>query len=79
DRHQSVMVVAHDPGLHQAALALLAADQKGRRKLLARVQAKFPTGALLGMTFEAATWADVRPSAGALTSFMRPRDLGAGD
>lgn len=77
DRHHSVMVVAHDPGLHEAAVALLASDQKNRRKAFARVKAKFPTGALLGMTFDADTWAEVRPGFGKLCMFVRPRDLDA--
>jgi phosphohistidine phosphatase len=79
DRHCSVMIVAHDPGLHEAAVALLAAAQKGKRKEAARVRAKFPTGALLGITFDAETWAEVRPGFGRLAMFIRPRDLGGRD
>ena len=39
------------------------------------LEAKLPTGALVTLTFETASWAGVGPSAGELSGFVVPREL----
>ena len=49
---------------------------RGRDDLLnAILAAAYPTCALAGIEFDAACWPDVRPGAGRLTCFVRPRAL----
>jgi phosphohistidine phosphatase len=69
---RSVLVIAHNPGLQDLALALTGdGDEDARR----RVGEKLPTGSLVTLTFRAETWADVEPGAGELTGFVVPREL----
>lgn len=68
----SAMVVAHNPGLHDLAVALASS---GDPTLLKRLGSKFPTGALVVLTSEAANWKDIRNGGLHLEDFVRPRDL----
>jgi phosphohistidine phosphatase len=67
-----VMVVAHDPGLHQLAMELAGA---GDPDLLGALAKKFPTGALAVIDFDVPTWSKVRRGAGRLRLFMSPKRL----
>ena len=73
DRHASAMMIGHNPGCHLLAAALAG---EGPADLLDRLAAAYPTGALAGIDFDAASWTDVRPGAGRLDCFVRPRALG---
>jgi phosphohistidine phosphatase len=64
---RSVMVIGHNPGLHDLAL-ILARDG-------AAVREKFPTGALATLTFRGAGWDALDRGGAELTDFIRPRDL----
>jgi phosphohistidine phosphatase len=70
DKAHRLLLAAHNPGLEQ--LALLLARPGGTRELIA---AKYPTGALAELRFDAARWRDVAPGDGILARFIRPRDL----
>jgi phosphohistidine phosphatase len=72
DAVEQVMVVAHNPGLHDLARRLVDAGPAEARAALAE---KYPTGALVVITFAGAGWADVAAGAGTLRQFIRPRDL----
>ena len=76
DSAASLMIVGHNPGLEDCAAALLGhnadADERARRVLLAE---KFPTGALAVIACDISRWRDLAPGCGALTAFIRPRDL----
>ena len=61
----SVLVVGHNPTLHELALVLT-----GREDELDR----FPTGALASVTF-AAPWVELAAGAGELESLVIPREL----
>jgi phosphohistidine phosphatase len=61
----SVLVVGHNPTLHELALALT-----GRENALER----FPTGALASVAF-AARWADLAEGTAELEAFVVPRGL----
>jgi phosphohistidine phosphatase len=67
-----VLMVGHNPGLHALALALTGS---GKRKDLAALASKFPTGALAVIDFEAGSWSDIKPGSGRLRLFMTPRRL----
>jgi phosphohistidine phosphatase len=67
----SVLVVGHNPGLGNLALGLVAA---GDARLRARMETKFPTGALASLTL-AAAWRDLRWGTATLVDYVVPRDL----
>ena len=71
-----VLLVGHNPGLEQLALALALKPQsiaeKGRAQKLAQ---KFPTAALAVFAFEVKSWKEIRPGSGHLVDFTRPKDV----
>jgi phosphohistidine phosphatase len=70
----SVMIVGHNPGLEDLALELIG---DGDASALARLHAKFPTGALATLVVPG-TWKALAPGRATLTAFVVPRDLPAG-
>ena len=69
---ERLMVIAHNPGTHDLAVSLAAF---GEDRLLDRLGRKFPTGAIAVLEFEGDAWSAVRPGAGRLVDFVRPKDL----
>jgi phosphohistidine phosphatase len=71
-----LLLIGHNPGLGQLAIALAlqpqSAAERARAETLAR---KFPTAALAVLDFESADWSGVKPGLGKLADFVRPRDL----
>ena len=74
DATARLLVVGHAPGLGELAL-WLAGD--GREGALARMQAKFPTGALAVLRLPGADSWDLARRSGFLDAFLTPRELGA--
>ena len=72
DRHGSAMMIGHNPGFHLLASALAG---EGPDDLLHGLAAGYPTAALAGIEFDAASWSGIEPGAGRLTCFVRPRSL----
>ena len=68
----SVMIVAHNPDLHELALSL-AAD--GAPADVAMLRRTFPPGALATLTLEIEAWSGVRPGSARLDEFTTPIDL----
>jgi phosphohistidine phosphatase len=66
-----VLVIGHNPGVHELAIALAAHSP---RTLRARVSAKFPTAAVASYRFDG-SWAGIGHAAVALTDFVTPADL----
>ncbi len=66
---RAAMIVGHNPGLHDLALAL--ADDDGRADL----EESLPTGALVTFDLPVAAWAETTRGCARLVSFVRPRDL----
>jgi phosphohistidine phosphatase len=64
----SLMLVGHNDGIHQFALALAGADD------LARL-AGFPPGALALFEFDIASWRALRPRTGRLAAYVDPDQL----
>ncbi len=76
DRIGVLMVVGHNPGLEQLALALAATPlEKKLRKRYDAMDEKFPTSALAVIDFHVARWIDVTLGSGELDAFVRPKDL----
>ena len=75
DSISNVMLIGHNPGLHEAGLALISRAGRGRVKALDLLRTKFPTAALCALTFEVPTWKKVSTGMGTLSAFIRPRDL----
>jgi phosphohistidine phosphatase len=68
----SVMVVGHNPTLHDLAIMLAGG---GDPDLLVRLETKFPTAALATLAFEG-EWRDLYPGVAALEALVTPKDLG---
>ena len=69
----SVMVVGHNPGLEDLAVELIG-DGHGDEHVLARLHAKFPTGALATLHLRC-DWSGLAPGRATLTAFVVPKDL----
>lgn len=67
---ERLLVAGHNPGLEQLALML---TQPGA--LRDALEEKYPTATVAEIALPAERWADVRAGGGALTRFIRPRDL----
>jgi phosphohistidine phosphatase len=71
ERAECVLLIGHNPGLHNLALAL--ADSASRKALPPR-GGKFPTGALATFCFDG-TWNELRPGGAAVKTFMTPKAM----
>jgi len=71
-----VLVIGHNPGLHELALDLAPDDDDPQRQAMA---AKFPTAALAGFEIKAAHWAALRPGENRLLRFVTPAMLARED
>ncbi len=69
----SVLVVGHNPGLHELAVLLL---HSGAGALARRLKDSMPTGALAVFELDGA-WAALGPGAARLVEFVTPKELGA--
>ena len=74
DGADHVLLVGHNPGLEELVL-LLVPDGGALRD---QVEIKFPTATLAEMTFDIASWDEVRAGGATLARFVRPRDLDPG-
>lgn len=70
EKAESVLMVGHNPGLHDLALAL--ADTASRRALPPPA-GKFPTAALVAFTFEG-PWKELRSASAQLVAFVAPEE-----
>jgi phosphohistidine phosphatase len=66
-----LMIVGHNPGMHELVLLLA----NGPRDLREEAAAKFPTGAMAEISFDVGYWSDVTPGSGFIRSFLKPREL----
>ena len=71
-----LMLVGHNPGLHELGLALIGqpdtGDPNSRQEEFTR---KLPTSGLAVLDFARTTWRNVRAGSGVLTEFIRPKIL----
>jgi phosphohistidine phosphatase len=72
DDQAHLMIIGHNPGLHELAMALVGPSKPADRQALT---AKFPTAAVAALTFDITTWSAVRRGEGQLLHFVSPRRL----
>ncbi|MBL8884525.1 MAG: histidine phosphatase family protein [Hyphomicrobium sp.] len=70
DVHKCVLIIGHNPGLHEFAVALAGSGDTGP---LTAMQDRFPTAALAVLEFKRSHWRDVRSGEGRLTAFWTPK------
>lgn len=68
----SVMIIGHNPGMEDLALALTGSGGDDER---ARLASKFPTGALAVLSAEVESWRELEPGCARLETYVCPRDL----
>jgi phosphohistidine phosphatase len=73
-RVHALLVVGHNPTMHQAALTLIATGDVEARE---RLHEKFPTAALAVIDFAQDDWSKLHPRSGRLDRFVTPRQLAA--
>ena len=74
-----LLLVGHNPGLEQLAIALaLQPHTAAERDRTEKLASKFPTAALAVFDFDVSEWPEIRPGKGRLVDFVRPKDLRAG-
>lgn len=67
---KTLMIVAHNPGLHELALGLIAGgDAEGLRAL----NSNLPTSGVIVIEFEIGNWSDVSFRSGMLRRFVSPK------
>lgn len=73
DDADTVLLVAHNPGLQDFILKLVAPSKENA--LFDEAKVKFPTASFAVIELPADRWADVTEESGSLVHFTRPRDL----
>jgi phosphohistidine phosphatase len=68
----SVMLIGHNPGLHDLALELVG---DGTAAAIAQLHVKFPTGALATLQLSEAIWDQLAPGEAYLASLVVPSQL----
>ena len=72
-RHAAtLLIVGHNPGLHEIAVLLVATGEVDARQ---RLNEKFPTSALAVINFALDDWSQLHTQAGRLDHFVSPRTL----
>ena len=69
-KHASVLLVGHNPGMHNLADVLAG---PGPEVLNEKLAEKFPTAAIAVFTFNKKSWRDIGPRTGRLTAFWTPK------
>lgn len=70
DAIQTVLLIAHNPGLHRLARELAGPGSQG--EALARLGGGFPATGLAVLDYDAVRWADLAPGRARLTGFFDP-------
>jgi phosphohistidine phosphatase len=76
DNVSSLLLVAHNPGLHQLCVQLA---KKGDAQLLDTLMIKFPTCSLAGIALDITAWSQAPRAQGTLKTFVTPSMLSHGD
>ncbi len=72
DKTQSLMIVAHNPTLHEVALTLVASGDVDTRE---RLREGLPTMGLVVIDFAFDEWKKLHPQSGRLERFVTPKSL----
>jgi phosphohistidine phosphatase len=73
---RTLMVIGHNPGLHEAARLLIASGDVEARE---RLNEGLPTTGLAAIDFAGKDWRKLHPHGGRLERFVTPRSLAAAD
>jgi phosphohistidine phosphatase len=73
---RSLLVVGHNPGLHEAARHLIASGDVEARE---RLNEGLPTSGLAVIDFAGKDWRKLHPQGGRLERFVSPRSLAEAD
>ena len=68
----TLMLIGHNPGLHEAAVMLIASGDIDTRE---RLREKFPTSGLVIIDFALDSWSGLHPQSGRLERFVSPKTL----
>lgn len=71
---RSLLLLGHNPGLHQAAIELIATGDLDARQ---RLHEKLPPGGLIVIEFKLSEWSALHPLAGRLERFVTPGEIEA--
>ncbi len=72
---RSVLLIGHNPGLHELAIMLVGTDAMTQsNEMTRRLAARYPTGALAEFAI-AGPWSGLGEGGGRLLRFLLPRDL----
>jgi phosphohistidine phosphatase len=72
---RSVLLIGHNPGLHELAILLVGPHAMTQaNEMTRRLAARYPTGALAEFSI-AGPWSTLGEGGGRLTRFLMPRDL----
>ncbi len=74
DTCDSVMIIGHNQGLHQLAIALTGTGDISSLQMLSH---QFPTLACVGITFDAHSWSELSLAAGDLDFYCAPNQDGS--
>jgi phosphohistidine phosphatase len=73
---KTVMTVGHNPGMEDLADKLARKPQsKAEAAHRETLREKFPTCGLAVLDFDTVAWSKIEPSTGALTDFLRPKEI----
>lgn len=73
DELDAVLLVGHNPGLQELALALVPPD--GENALFDELMDKYPTASYAQFELDIESWSELAEGCGSLVYFVRPRDL----
>ena len=73
---RTLLLIGHNPGLHDAARLLIASGDVEARE---RLNEGLPTSGLAVIDFAGKDWRKLHPSGGRLVVFVSPRSLAAAD
>jgi phosphohistidine phosphatase len=71
---RTLLLVGHNPGLHELALKLI---RKGSPSDLSRLRRKYPTAGLVVIDFKIGRWSEASEAHGRLERFQTPKSVGA--
>lgn len=71
-----LMVIGHNPGLHQLALMLA---KFGDEQLREDLMMKLPTGTFVELEFTGCSWNGIKHAGGKLLNFITPSAIGGGE
>jgi phosphohistidine phosphatase len=67
-----ILMVGHNPGLHELAMLLVATGEVDVRE---RLRENFPTSGIAAIDFALDSWSTLHPRSGRLERFVSPKQI----